>query len=114
MTGKVLLAEQAVAGAIVRLVGDLSILGAVRGAAIDAPGAVTWSRRVTGFAGTLRTAWDRFAAGEVAGLTWDDFRRQAVIANPVLAASEGRFERTRAISCRSTPPPHPPSCGTAR
>ena len=114
MTGKVLLDEKTVAGAIVRLAGDLATLGAVRGAVIDAPGAVTWSRRVTGFAGTLRTAWDRFAAGEVAGLTWDDFRRQALIANPMLAASAGQFDADKAISCRSRRPPRRPSCGIAK
>lgn len=79
------------AGATVRLVGDLQQLGNVRGAVIDLPGAVTWSRPVTGFTGTLRTAWDRFVASSVAGLSWEEFKRQASIANPTLAASDGRF-----------------------
>ncbi|MFM7585048.1 MAG: hypothetical protein ACKO9F_20305, partial [Caldilinea sp.] len=71
LAGQVTLDGNAVAGVGVRLVGDLATLGAVRGAAIVAPDAVTWSRQVTGFSGTVRTAWDRFVAGRVAGLTWD-------------------------------------------
>lgn len=62
------------AGMIVRLHGDLETLGAVRGAVIGYPGAYTWTRAVTGLSGTIRTAWDRFVAGEVAGLTWFEFR----------------------------------------
>jgi hypothetical protein len=91
LAGQVTLDGSAVAQVGVRLVGDLATLGAVRGAAIVAPGAVTWSRQVTGFSGTVRTAWDRFVAGHVAGLTWDDFRRLAPIVNPSLTAEKGRF-----------------------
>ncbi|HRA64563.1 MAG TPA: carboxypeptidase-like regulatory domain-containing protein [Caldilinea sp.] len=91
LSGKVTRAGQPAPDAIVRLVGDLNLLGNVRGAVIDAPGAVAWSRAVTGFTGALRTAWDRFVTSEVAGLTWDDFKRQALIANPLLAASDGHF-----------------------
>jgi len=91
LTGTVTLDEQPVAGATVRVVGDLTLLGAVRGAVVDLPGAFTWSREVRSFSGTLRTAWDRYVAGEVAGLTWDEFKHQAIIANPSLVASAGRF-----------------------
>jgi hypothetical protein len=97
ITGNATLAGQVtrdggpVAGVVVRLVGDLRQLGGVRGAVIDLPGAVTWSRAVTGFRGSLRSAWDRFVAGEVAGLTWAEFKRQAPIANQALAANGGRF-----------------------
>ncbi len=91
LAGQVTYNGQPVAGAVVRLVGDLQQLGSVRGAVIDLPGGVTWSRPVTGFAGTLRTAWDRFVADAVAGLSWEEFKRQAPIANPTLAVSDGRF-----------------------
>lgn len=91
LAGKVIRDGRPASGAIVRLVGDLNLLGNVRGAVIDAPGAVAWSHAVTGFTGTLRTAWDRFVASEVAGLTWDDFKRQAPIANPSLVESGGHF-----------------------
>ena len=91
LAGQVTLDGSPVAGAVVRLVGSLGQLGSVRGAGIELPGAVTWSRAVTGFSGTLRTAWDRCVAGEIAGLTWAEFKHQASIANPALAASGGRF-----------------------
>ncbi len=92
LTGQVTLDDRPVAGAVVRLMGDLSMLGGVRGAVVDVPGALTWSRRVTGFAGTPRTAWDRFVAGHVAGLTWSDYKRQLFIANPGLARTKGHFQ----------------------
>ena len=91
LTGKVTLDGRPVAGAVVRVVGDVTLLDTVRGAVVDLPGAHSWSREVSGFSGTLRTAWDHFVAGEVAGLTWDEFKRQALIANPSLVTSAGRF-----------------------
>lgn len=94
LSGKVSAGDQPVTGAVVRLVGDLNTLGHLRGSVLDQPGVVTWSRRVTNFAGTLRTAWDHFVAGQVAGLTWDEFQRQALIANPSLAIGTGRFVAT--------------------
>ncbi|MCX6049792.1 MAG: carboxypeptidase regulatory-like domain-containing protein [Chloroflexi bacterium] len=90
-TGRVFFGAQPVAGATVRLVGHLATLGNVRGAAWDQPGAISWSRPVTGFSGNLRNAWDRFVAREVAGLTWHAFKQQAFIANPALAQSGGHF-----------------------
>lgn len=91
LTGQITFQGRPVAGATVRLLGDLHLLGDVRGAVIDLPGVVTWSRPVTGFTGALRTAWDRFVVDAVAGLSWSEFKRQAPIANPTLAASNGRF-----------------------
>ncbi|HHW87999.1 MAG TPA: hypothetical protein GX400_17560 [Chloroflexi bacterium] len=96
-TGRATLAGQIthhgrpIANASVRLIGDRSLLGSTRGAVIDLPGVVTWSRPVTGFTGSLRTAWDRFVADAVAALSWAEFKRQVFIANPVLAASDGHF-----------------------
>jgi len=91
VAGRVTSAGRPVEGALVRLVGEMTTLGAVRGAAVDWSGAVQWTLRVAGFAGTVRTAWDRFVAGHVAGLTWAEFQRQVHDANPGLAATGGRF-----------------------
>ncbi len=91
LMGKVTRAGQPVSGAIVRLVGDRALLGGVRGAVLDAPESISWTRPLTGFDGALRTAWDRFVVGEVAGLTWDEFKRQVFDVNPTLSASSGRF-----------------------
>jgi hypothetical protein len=98
ITGKVTLTEQPVAGAVVRLVGELTLLGAVRGAVINAPDAVSWTHEVTGFDGTLRAAWDHFVVGAVAGLTWEEFKRQALGVNPTLATGTGRFEADQRYS----------------
>ncbi|MFN8441235.1 MAG: NBR1-Ig-like domain-containing protein [Caldilineaceae bacterium] len=92
LTGKVTNNGKAVTGATVRLLGDLNTLGSMRGVVIDRPGAVTWSRRITGFSGTLRNAWDRFVASEVAGLTWQEFSRQIWIANPQLSKTDGKLK----------------------
>jgi hypothetical protein len=91
LTGTVTLGGRPAGGAVVRVHGDQTTLGSVRGAVLDAPGAVSWSRPVTGFAGALRTAWDRFVAGEVAAFSWADFKRGAPIANPTLAETGGAF-----------------------
>jgi len=80
------------AGATVRLFGAQDTIGSVRGAALAAASSVTWTRRVEGFAGNLRAAWDRFVAGEVGGVTWAEFKAKAPIYNPALGAAGGRFE----------------------
>ncbi len=91
LAGNVLLAEKGLANATVRIIGDRQTLGATRGAAIDAPGAVSWSRRISDYSGTLRNAWDHFVAGEVAGITWTEFKRDVQAVNPHLAATDDRF-----------------------
>lgn len=108
LTGQITLNGRPVSGASVKLVGDLTVLGGVRGAVIDLPGVVTWSRPVTGFTGTLRTAWDRFVANAVAGLSWEEFKRQAPIANPTLAASDGRFVAAEVYYLPENGPATPP------
>jgi hypothetical protein len=108
LAGQVTLNGRPVAGASVKLMGDLTLLGSVRGAVIDLPGVVTWSRPVTGFTGTLRTAWDRFVANAVAGLSWEEFKRQAPIANPTLAASDGRFVAAEVYYLPENGPATPP------
>lgn len=91
LTGNVLSDQQGLANATVRIVGDIDSLGAMRGAVVEAPGAVNWSRPITGFDGTLRNAWDRFVAGEVAGITWAEFKQIVIQVNPSLTTSNGRF-----------------------
>ncbi len=92
LRGNVRFTDKGIEGALVRIVGDRATLGRTRGAVIAAPGTVNWSRPIHGFAGSLRNAWDRFVAGEVAGLTWAEFKRDAVKVNPMLAANGGTFD----------------------
>ncbi len=89
--GRVTLQGLAVAGASVRLIGGQETLGAMRGAALDAPNYVTWSRRVDDASGSLWAVWQSSVAQEVAGITWPEFKRQAPRFNPELAESDGEF-----------------------
>ena len=90
VAGRVLYDHKPVPGATVRLFGGAETLGRVRGAVLAAGSGVTWSRRVAGFAGSLRAAWTRYVAGAVAGITWAEFKAKAPVYNPALAAS-GQF-----------------------
>jgi len=89
--GKVHVANAGVADALIRITSDLPTLGARRGAVVAMPGAVSWSRPLHGFAGSLRNGWDRFVAGEVAGISWTEFKREVRLVNPSLAATGDRF-----------------------
>lgn len=80
---------RAVNGASVRLVGDWETLGADPRAAANNRGAVTWTRRLSGFAGSLWNCWQRYVAPAVAGITWEEFRREAGVINPDLHATGG-------------------------
>lgn len=95
LTGQVLLNGRALAGAHVRLLGDLAQLGAVHGAilVVDAPDALPflWDRTVAGYAGTLRRAWRDLVEGKVAGMDYPAFRRQFVAYNPSIAQTRGRL-----------------------
>ncbi len=91
LRGNVRFEGKEVQGALVRIVGDLATLGAVRGAVVMAPGAVSWSRPVHGFTGTVRNGWDHFVAGEVAGISWAEFKRELPKINPALASGDGTF-----------------------
>lgn len=81
-----------VPGAIVRLYGGLDEFGADPGAVASSRGAVTWTRPINGFAGTLWNAWQKFVARDVAGITWEEFRLEAPHHNPALRASEGMLQ----------------------
>lgn len=95
LAGQVLLNGRALAGAHVRLLGDLAQLGEVRGAVlvVDAPDALPflWDRTVAGYAGTLRRAWRDLVEGKVAGMDYPAFRRQFVAYNPSIAQTRGRL-----------------------
>ncbi len=91
ISGRLTLHGYDLVDASVRLVGGAETLGGVARAALDAPSYVTWSRRLTGFEGSAWALWLRHVSGEVAGITWPEFKRQAAQYNPGLTESEGRF-----------------------
>lgn len=96
-----------VAGATVRLAGSQESLGGARDAALATSTAVTWTRQVTGFRGSLWTAWRKYVASTVAGLTYAEFTQLAGRYNPKLAESAGRFTADQ----RYWLPENPPSEG---
>lgn len=79
------------AGVAVRLVSPLDPLGSDPRAAVLNPGAVTWTRRISGYQGNAWNAWQKFVARETAGITWPEFRADAAQYNPSLAESDGVF-----------------------
>lgn len=80
-----------ISGAMLRLAADLATLGADPRAVTNSRGAVMWTRELTGFHGSLRECWDKHVAKQVAGLTFEEFRRQAAEYNPSLRASDDRM-----------------------
>ena len=84
--GQVTLSGMSVAGATVRLLGSQETVGTMRQATISAPGSVTWTRRLTGFGGSLWSCWNKLVTQAVAGLSWAEFRTLAGAYNPELAA----------------------------
>lgn len=83
-------------GATVRLVGGSDTLGADASAVVDNRGAVTWTRRIRGYGGSLWNCWQKYVASNVAGITWEEFRRDVALNNPALRMSAGKLlaERT--------------------
>lgn len=71
-------------GASVRLIGSEESLGNVSSVAVRRPGAVSWTRTITGFSGNRWNCWQKFVMNQVAGLTWDEFKDQVVEHNPTL------------------------------
>ncbi len=96
VTGVVTLTGQPVADAEVRLAGGQATVGAVARSACAAPASVTWTKAVTGFAGTTWNAWSRYVAQDVAGITWSEFRRLVGIYNPTLAPAAARLNADQA------------------
>ena len=80
-----------VEGASVQLIGSEGPLGDVGSAAIDRPGAVTWTRTITGFAGHRWNCWQEFVMNVVSGITWEEFKVQVVEHNPALLADGNAF-----------------------
>ena len=93
VSGGVTLNGQPVAGAAVRLVGDLAQLGSMRKAALDVGEinlpVIVWDRTAAGYRGTLYQAWLDLVRNKVVGMEYVAFRRQFVAYNP-LAALSGR------------------------
>lgn len=83
---------QPVSGAKVRLLGRAEEPGADPRAAACNPTAIAWTRRLTGFQGTVWNCWQRFVAPDVVGITWEEFRVDVRQYNPALTTSEGRFK----------------------
>ena len=84
-------AGEPVGGALIRLVADIETLGADPRAVIAGRAAVTWTRPLTGYAGSPWNCWQRYVAPNVAGITWEEFRREAAQYNPALRQTEGRL-----------------------
>ncbi len=55
-----------------------------------APG-ITWDRPISDFSGRLYRCWRRCVQGKVAGLTWEQFSREAPYHNPSLATGDQRL-----------------------
>ncbi|MDH4136559.1 MAG: hypothetical protein OEW09_07590, partial [Anaerolineae bacterium] len=72
--------------ASVRLIGSEESLGDVSPASVRRPGAVSWTRTITGFSGNRWNCWQKFVMNQVAGITWDEFKDQAVEHNSALTA----------------------------
>ena len=89
--GTVTAGGKALAGALVQLVGDEATLGTVREAAVAMGSAVTWTRVISGFEGSVANCWRKYVAGEVAGLTYAEFKQLVGIYNGLLAATGGKF-----------------------
>ena len=82
-------------GAFVRLVGGADTLGADPHAVANCRGAVTWTRALTGYGGSLWNCWQRYVGPRVAGITWEEFRAEVVQHNPVLRSSNGVLDPQR-------------------
>ncbi|MBX3011631.1 MAG: peptidoglycan DD-metalloendopeptidase family protein [Caldilineaceae bacterium] len=89
--GTVTQAGRPVAGARVRLVGGQETLGSVQAAALDAATAITWTRAITGFTGTVATCWRKYVEPAVAGLTYGEFKQLVHKYNPALQTTQNRF-----------------------
>lgn len=60
----------------------------------DTPGiapAVIWDRALSDFDGSLWSCWKQYVRGKVAGLSWEQFRREALNHNPSLAGDDKRL-----------------------
>jgi hypothetical protein len=77
--------NEAVEKASVQLVAPAEPLRGLKAAAVRRPGAVSWTRTISGFSGHRWNCWQKLVMNVVAGITWDEFEAQVVAYNPVLA-----------------------------
>lgn len=69
----------------VRLIGPAAVLGSLPGARPLAQGRqITWTRQLSGFAGTRWECWVKYVQGQVADIAWEQFRDGALLYNPAL------------------------------
>jgi hypothetical protein len=75
---------QPIAGAVVALIAPASALRSVPGITLLPPGIVSWTRVLSGFAGSRWDCWTKNVDGTVPGLAWAQFRDDSLIYNPHL------------------------------
>jgi hypothetical protein len=75
-------------GVAIRLVGPAAALSGVPGARpMPAGQQITWTRQLSGFAGSRWDCWEKYLRGQVPGLTWEQFSEPALAHNPSLNPS---------------------------
>jgi hypothetical protein len=104
LRGRVLSAGEPVVPARLRILGSIESLGADRRAAAHGPELVTWTHRISGFAGRPWNCWRRFVERTVAGITWEQFEAEVAVHNPSLRESGALFEPGRTYLLPENPP----------
>lgn len=97
-----------IAGAAIQLTGPADLLRGLPGAvALPDTGAPTWTRILNGFAGTRWQCWVANVRDAVPGISWPEFRDQALVYNPQLAASGRLFhaDQSYLLPAPSAAPP---------
>jgi hypothetical protein len=85
-----------VENASVYLVAPAGLLGGLGDAAVRRPGAVSWTRTMTGLSGSLWNCWQQHVMNVVSAITWDEFKVQVLAYNPGLEADGSRFQPEKA------------------
>lgn len=68
----------------IRLVGPAALLEPAGAQPLPPNQIITWTRRLSGFAGTRWDCWNAHIQGQVAGIAWEQFRDGALLHNPTL------------------------------
>ena len=92
LTGRVTSGGTPVPGAMIRLLADETTLGSDAHAASDSRGTVGWTCALTSVSGSLWNTWQKHVARDVAGLTWEEFRVEALQYNPALRLTDEVFQ----------------------
>jgi hypothetical protein len=92
LQGQVTSSGTPVPGVMIRLISDETTLGADPHAASDSRGTVGWTRAISGVSGSLWNVWQKYAVRDVAGLTWEEFRVEALQYNPALRLTDEVFQ----------------------